>query len=84
MSISALYGNREISSSTGSQESVRIGKASCHKRASFIHGPACALPPNTQGGSPVRKLRPPGSVRGVRCEAHSYRDALGLAQGRLR
>ena len=28
----------------------------------------------TQGGSPVRELRTPGSVRGVRSNAHPYRD----------
>jgi ABC-type uncharacterized transport system substrate-binding protein len=32
------------------------------------------LPSTTQGGSPVRKLRPPGSVRGVLGDRYSYRD----------
>jgi RNA-directed DNA polymerase len=32
---------------------------------SFILGRANASPSNTQGGSPVRETRPPGSVRGV-------------------
>jgi hypothetical protein len=29
------------------------------------HGPTSASPSNTQGGSPVREFRPPGSVRGA-------------------
>jgi len=32
------------------------------------------LPSNTQGGSPVRETRSPGSVRGVLSNGHSYRD----------
>jgi hypothetical protein len=32
------------------------------------------LPSNTQGGSPVRESRSPGSVRGVLSNGHSYRD----------
>jgi hypothetical protein len=35
-----------------------------------------ALPLNTQGGSPVRELRSPGSVRGVLRKEYSYRDIL--------
>jgi muconate cycloisomerase len=34
------------------------------------------LPSTTQGGSPVRKLRPPGSVRGVLGDRYSYRDIV--------
>ena len=49
-------------------------RSSCHRPTSFIPGPACASPSNTQGGSPVRESRPPGSVRGVRRKAHPYRD----------
>ena len=46
----------------------------CPLRASFILGLKYALTSNTQGGSPVRELRPLGSVRGVRRKAHSYRE----------
>jgi hypothetical protein len=35
-------------------------------------------PSNTQGGSPVRESRPPGSVRGVLSNEHPYRDSLPL------
>src|SRR5258705_13321009 len=41
---------------------------------SFIPGRANASRSNTQGGSPVREIRPPGSVRGVLSNEHSYRD----------
>jgi len=41
----------------------------------YTPGPNNALPPNTQGGSPVRELRPPGSVRGVFRNGYSYRNA---------
>src|SRR5215471_17239097 len=34
-----------------------------------------ALPSLTQGGSPVRKSRTPGSVRGVFGNGHPYRDS---------
>src|SRR5260221_9857170 len=30
----------------------------------------------TQGGSPVREIRPPGSLRGVPSNGHSYRDKV--------
>src|SRR5258708_28663446 len=40
----------------------------------FILGQANASPSNTQGGSPVRESRSPGSVRGVLSNGHSYRD----------
>jgi hypothetical protein len=43
---------------------------------SFIPGRANASPSNTQGGSPVREIRPPGSVRGVFSNWHSYRDSV--------
>jgi hypothetical protein len=32
------------------------------------------LPSNTQGGSPVRELRPPGFVRGALSNECPYRD----------
>src|SRR5258708_794340 len=41
---------------------------------SFTLGRANASPSNTQGGSPVRESRTPGSVRGVLSNGHSYRD----------
>jgi len=42
---------------------------------SFTLGRANASPSNTQGGSPVRESRTPGSVRGVLSNGHSYRDS---------
>jgi hypothetical protein len=50
-------------------------QSSYRYRASFIRGPAFVSPSNTRGGSPVRESRPPGSVRGVRSNAHPYRFA---------
>src|ERR1700730_8222834 len=47
---------------------------------SFIPGRANASPSNTQGGSPVRESRPPGSVRGAPSNGGPYRDIKG---GRL-
>src|ERR1700680_172052 len=44
-------------------------------RASFVRGRIGALPSITQGGSPVRESRSPGSVRGVFSNGHSYRDS---------
>jgi hypothetical protein len=44
---------------------------------SFIPGRVNASPSDTQGGSPVRESRPPGSVRGVPSNGHSYRDRNG-------
>src|SRR4029077_2399895 len=41
---------------------------------SFIPGRVNASPSDTQGGSPVRESRPPGSVRGVPSNGHPYRD----------
>jgi hypothetical protein len=42
---------------------------------SFIPGRVNASPSDTQGGSPVRESRPPGSVRGVLSNGHPYRDS---------
>src|ERR1700687_2286181 len=42
---------------------------------SFILGQANASPSNTQGGSPVRESRPPGSVRGASSNGCPYRDS---------
>src|ERR1017187_10196827 len=39
----------------------------------FIRGPSVASPLLTQGGSPVRESRTPGSVRGVPSNGHPYR-----------
>jgi hypothetical protein len=41
-------------------------------------GRAHASPSNTQGGSPVRESRTPGSVRGVLSNEHPYRDSPTL------
>src|SRR5271165_6350945 len=41
---------------------------------SFILGRANASPSNTQGGSPGRESRPPGSVRGASSNGCPYRD----------
>jgi hypothetical protein len=46
----------------------------CHRPTSFTHGPELASPSHTQGGSPVRESRPPGSVRGVLSNECPYRD----------
>ena len=47
---------------------ARLGTRSCSWASSFI----------TRGRSPVRELRPPGSVRGVPSNGHPYRDRRGL------
>ena len=47
-------------------------------RGYFILGRTSASPSNTQGGSRMRESRTYGSVRGVRSNAHSYRDHLCL------
>src|ERR1700704_2256831 len=70
-------------SSAGVKETDRHGhgllnlqRSSYLYPVSFIPGRANASPSNTQGGSPVREIRPPGSVRGVLSNGHSYRDIL--------
>src|SRR3954453_22065813 len=55
----------------------------CRKRKSFIPGRSVALPSNTQGRSPVRELRTPGSVRGVSGNRHSYRDQVFTGETHL-
>ena len=45
-------------------------------RASFTLGRSNALPSDTRGGSRMRECRTYGSVRGVRSNAHSYRNSL--------
>ena len=55
----------------------RIGKLAddwLPNRASFIPGQTNASPSNTQGGSRMRESRTYGSVRGVRSNAHPYRN----------
>ena len=56
--------------------SLNLPRSSYHQFVSFILGRANASPSNTQGGSPVRESRPPGSVRGVLSNGHPYRDRL--------
>ena len=50
---------------------------------SFILGRANASPSNTQGGSPVRESRPPGSVRGASSNGCPYRDSFGNGPPRV-
>jgi hypothetical protein len=46
-------------------------RQSCSRASSLI----------TQGGSPVREIRPPGSVPGVPSNGHSYRDKVSNSEG---
>ena len=46
-------------------------RQSCSRASSLI----------TQGGSPVREIRPPGSVRGVPSNGHSYHDKVSDRKG---
>jgi putative transposase len=62
--------------------SLDLRRPFCPYRASFIHGPTLGLPLLTRGGSPVRELRTPGSVRGVCSNAHPYRDRRKCRAGR--
>ena len=55
--------------------SLNLQESSCLYPESFILGRAHASPSNTQGGSPVRESRTPGSVRGVLSNEHPYRDS---------
>jgi hypothetical protein len=66
---------------TGEKRTRRtLGRESVFQRLDRVRlaarqkGPSCASPPNTRGKSPVRESRPPGSVRGVSGNGHSYRD----------
>ena len=75
-----IFGNER--SSVGAKETGRHGNgslnlpgSSCLYPESFILGRANASPSNTQGGSPVRESRTPGSVRGVLSNEHPYRDS---------
>src|SRR5260221_5250925 len=53
---------------------LNLPRSSYLQSVFFILGRANASPSNTQGGSPVRETRSPGSVRGVLSNGHSYRD----------
>src|SRR5271166_6336169 len=57
---------------------LNLPRSSYLQFVSFILGRANASPSNTQGGSPVRESRPPGSVRGAFSNGCPYRDRLGL------
>jgi len=54
--------------------SLTLQRSSYLYPVSFIPGRANASPSNTQGGSPVRESRPPGSVRGAPSNGCPYRD----------
>src|SRR5271165_2234884 len=56
--------------------SLNLQRSSYLYLVSFILGRANASPSNTQGGSPVRESRPPGSVRGAPSNGCPYRDSL--------
>ena len=45
-------------------------RSGCLELVSFTLGPMCASTPPTQGRSPVRESRTPGSVRGVLSNEH--------------
>src|SRR5271165_4508012 len=55
--------------------SLNLQRSSYLYLVSFILGRANASPSNTQGGSPVRESRPPGSVRGAPSNGCPYRDS---------
>src|SRR6267378_8591565 len=58
---------------------LNLPRSSYLQSVFFILGQANASPSNTQGGSPVRESRSPGSVRGVSSNGHSYRDRRACA-----
>src|SRR5271165_6617337 len=63
--------------------SLNLQRSSYLYLVSFILGRANASPSNTQGGSPVRESRPPGSVRGAPSNGCPYRDSgCGCASSR--
>jgi hypothetical protein len=61
---------------TGEQHTCRTqSRESVSQRLDWVRGAARgASSLITRGGSPVRELRPPGSVRGVPSNGHPYRD----------
>src|SRR5271165_6248789 len=64
--------------------SLNLQRSSYLYLVSFILGRANASPSNTQGGSPVRESRPPGSVRGAPSNGCPYRDSPSLTSDRSR
>ena len=50
---------------------ARLVRGAARRASSFI----------TRGGSPVRELRPPGSVQGVPSNGHPYRDKVSNRKG---
>jgi len=68
------YGTEARRTGPPGNASVRLHKTGCLALASSIPGPKHALPPITQGGSLVRKLRPPGFVRVAFSNECPYRD----------
>ena len=58
-------------------------RLTCRCRASFTPGPTSVLPSNTPGGSPVRELRPPGSVRGAPSNGRPYRIRVAVRRNPL-
>ena len=61
---------------TGGQHMCRTQRRErVFQRLAWVRGAARGVSSFiTRGGSPVRELRPPGSVRGVPSNAHPYRD----------
>jgi hypothetical protein len=61
---------------TGEQHTCRTqSRANVSQRLDWVRGAARGVSSLiTRGGSPVRELRPPGSVRGVPSNGHPYRD----------
>jgi hypothetical protein len=65
---------------TGGQRMCRTqSRESVFQRLAWVRGAARGASSFiTRGGSPVRELRPPGSVRGVPSNGHPYRDSGAL------
>ena len=65
---------------TGEQHTCRTqSRESVFQRLAWVRGAARGASSFiTRGGSPVRELRPPGSVRGVPSNGHPYRDSPTL------
>jgi hypothetical protein len=68
---------------TGEQHTCRTqSRESVSQRLDLVRGAARGVSTLiTQGGSPVRELRPPGSVRGVPSNGHPYRDEVSNRKG---
>ena len=69
---------------TGEQHTCRTqSRESVSQRLDWVRGAARGASSFiTRGRSPVRELRPPGSVRGVPSNGHPYRDS-GIADPQL-